>query len=166
MRPPSLLYMCTEGRSYLPCFSSVHFPPSPRAALPVAPASTCRGRTTHDKQIPTLTPSRKDFILAATHSLFFFYIQEQRDISRAKKKTTFVFRDTFLILVCSARSGCDFLVLKAELGVAGCGAIATVRKTYFSDNDNEKGKYSDENSPIRRAGCGRVEDIKGRACAT
>lgn len=51
-------------------------------------------------------------------------------------------------------------------GVKESGAIATVRKTYFSDNDNEKGKYSDENSPIRRAGCGRVEDIKGRACAT
>lgn len=41
------------------------------------------------------------------------------------------------------------------------GRAQTVRKTYFSDNDNEKGKYSDENSPIR-GGCSRVEDIKGR----
>lgn len=55
---------------------------------------------------------------------------------------------------------------KCVAGAQGRGATATVRKTYFSDNDNEKGKYSDENSPIRRAGCGRVEDIKGRACAT
>lgn len=38
----------------------------------------------------------------------------------------------------------------------------TVRKTYFSDNDNEKGKYSDGNSPIRRVGCARIENIKGR----
>lgn len=33
VRPPSLLYMCTEGRSYLPCFSSVHLHPTlPRAS--------------------------------------------------------------------------------------------------------------------------------------
>lgn len=43
----------------------------------------------------------------------------------------------------------------------GKGGGGMVRKTYFSDNDNGKGKYSDENSPIRRAGCSRVEVIKG-----
>lgn len=45
----------------------------------------------------------------------------------------------------------------------GCEArgAGSVRKTYFSDNDNEKGKYSDENSPIRRSGCAGLEVIKG-----
>lgn len=160
---PRSLYMCTEGRSYLPCFSSVHLPPAPPSALPVPPPTTRRVRTTHAKQIPTLTPSRKDFILEVTHQLFFFYIQEQRDNGRAKKNANFEFREIHSNLECSVCGCCDFLEACRS---GGRGVIATVRKTYFSDNDNEKGKYSDENSPIRRAGCGRVEDIKGRACAT
>lgn len=92
VRPPSL-YMCTEGRSYLPCFSSVHLPP-PSPALPVPPPTTRRVRTTHAKQIPTLTPSRKDFILEMTRELFFFYIQEQRDIGRAENNANFEFKET------------------------------------------------------------------------
>lgn len=47
-------------------------------------------------------------------------------------------------------------------GVARTPRPRTVRKTYFLDNDNEKGKYSDGNSPIRRVGCARVENIKRR----
>lgn len=46
------------------------------------PPTTRRVRPADTKQIPTLTPSRKDFILEAPMSLFFFYIREQRDICR------------------------------------------------------------------------------------
>lgn len=110
VRPPSRLYMCTEGRSYLPCFSSVHLNPPPSySALPVPPPTTRRVRTTHAKQIPTLTPSRKDFILEVTHQLFFFYIQEQRDIGCTKKNANFESRETHSNLEYTVCGCCDFL---------------------------------------------------------
>lgn len=54
----------------------------------------------------------------------------------------------------------------SEPGLPPPPAGRSVRKTYFSDNDNEKGKYSDGNSPIRRVGSARVENIKGPARTT
>lgn len=74
-------------------------------------------------------------------------------------------------------SGCTVAALKTHyvwwwlLRRFGAGtppppAGRSVRKTYFSDNDNEKGKYSDGNSPIRRVGSARVENIKGPARTT
>lgn len=158
-------YTCVQKGEVICLASLPSICPPPSPGLPVPPPTTRRVRTTHDKQIPTLTPSRKDFILEATHQLFFFYIQEQSDTERTKKNSNFRFKETHLNLGHAMCGCCDFLEMWRKR-TAGCGTIATVRKTYFSDNDNEKGKYSDENSPIRRAGCGRLEDIKGRACAT
>lgn len=57
---------------------------------------------------------------------------------------------------------CEWLFGPFISGVVCTPLSRAVRKTYFSDNDNEKGKYSDGNSPIRRVGCARVENIKRR----
>lgn len=55
------------------------------------PPTTRRVRKTHGKQIPTLTPLRKDFILEASLSLFSFCNPDQRDIVDAQENCNFEF---------------------------------------------------------------------------
>lgn len=118
-------YTCVQKGEVicLASLPSICTPPSP--ALPVPPPTTRRVRTTHGKQIPTLTPSRKDFILEATHQLFFFYIQEQRDIQRAEKNANFESRERHSNSDYSVCGCCDFL----EMCRRGSGARGDCDRT-------------------------------------
>lgn len=75
-----------------------------------------------------------------------------------------IFRALYIeahIPVLGVERGAYVVLLVGCVGESGERGARSARKTYFSDNDNGKGKYSDENSPIRRAECARVEVIKG-----
>lgn len=152
--------MCTQGRSYL---LSLLFRPfasfSPRIRFPYTAYHPSRihyfieiNLKLYKKGLNSLKRPTQNFF----NSWHFSYIE---DLELCYLCYTFEFR------IGTQRCVRHF-VDTCPNGCRGGRRPWTVRKTYFSDNDNEKGKYSDENSPIRRAWCGNVEDIKGRACTT
>lgn len=160
----SVPYTCVQkGEVICLRFFSVHLPPHPPPEHPVPifrlpPVATKIRQTKFNSNT-----FKQNSNFYTTRLLFFFYLWEQRDIFRREKNSNFEIRGAHLsleqIVWCYKSLGNRCWARVSPVRVAG--RAQTVRKTYFSDNDNEKGKYSDENSPIR-GGCSRVEDIKGR----
>lgn len=156
-------YTCVQkGEVICLCFSSVHLP------SPLPPYFRFPYSAYHPSRLQQPTKCHPT-TLKIEHKFDMYY---SRNFSSTSESNVTFFQEKRIRTLNSGRHIWVWNRLRSVLGPLGSWNIAprvwgvwTVGKTYFSDNDNEKGKYSDENSPIR-SGCGRVEDIKGRACAT
>lgn len=149
--PLALPYTCVQkGEVICLRFSSVHLPLHPPTAFPVSIFRLPPVESAISKEKSVLTRRGKVEIALIVKVLFFFWRREQRDIFSRGKNSNFEIKDRHLNL-----EELSLWVLQRSDMRPG---VSFVRKTYFLDNDNEKGKYSDENSPIR-ARRTRVKDI-------